>query len=800
VPAVRPAGARHGSCMITRLELTNFRRHRHSVIDVDATARLILIEGGNGAGKSTVVEAILWALYGEGRDGRANLDALVRRGGEDEGMQVSVTFTRGERVYVAARSRNRGHSHATLTLDGAVIAALPSTVTAEVTTLLGVDAVGFRLAAYAQQKELDALASLQPARRGQMLARLLGVDAVAAARGDAAGEARAARSALNALGPGEDLEDLDQRVASVQAEHDRYASQVAGLDQQLTAIRTRLAELAEDEASWQEQRRRQLVAVGVADQLETRRRHLRERLASLDADVEAAGGAAADGDDAGQSDEALDVERLAELEAEQERLRDRLATARRDTELVAHRRQLHRDADALHRELTEIIARADTARDAGAQLDILRQQRDELAVMLAAVEGELTVSRDRRSGTQALLEDAEHACVRTDTLGDQCDTCGQAVAESARRQLQAAREAHARELRDADAALSDEVSRLERQVAGLRCQHGDAVEAVADAERVAGQLDELRERETQTLQRRQQLESQVARLPQHAEAIPPLEAALATLEQRLIAARTRREQLVALSQLAAQRQDLDNQLTQVEAELVTLGEQQPDPTLEAAHLEHADAAAEQTRLSELRQRASQSQAVAAERLNGVAAARDGAAARDARRRQLEGEAQLAGAAAAVLDDVSERLAAQIRPALEAEVSQMLDRLSEGRYSAVRLDENYDLWVEDDGGPQPLASLSGGEIDLVALAVRLALAAVVADRHATQGPEFLILDECFGSQDAARQRAIVAALRQLDGVYQQVFVISHVPGVRDEVDRVIEVSSTVEDGVRTAQIA
>ena len=780
--------------MITRLELTNFRRHRRSVIDVDPSSRLILIEGGNGAGKSTVVEAILWALYGEGRDGRSNLDALIRRGGEDEGMQVALTFTRGERTYVATRGRRRGHSTATLTLDGALVAALPSAVTAEVTTLLGVDAAGFRLATYAQQKELDALASLQPARRGQMLSRLLGVDAVAQARTDAAGDARTARGALAALGAGDDLDEIGQRVQAARAEHDQYDALVCSLDEQLSTCQARLAALSEAESSWQAQRQARLVAVGAAEQIQTRRAHLVEKLDTLNAQ-----GGSGDADDisAAGGDDAANLERL---EADQARLRDRLEAARRDTELVERRRQLTADADALHRELGELIVRADRAQAASDRLAAGRERLEQLRAQLAGHEQRLAAAQAALAVATARLDDAEHACARVDAVGAQCDTCGQDVAADTLDELRARRGETAAQLRSDVAELAAEAAEVELLAADLRGQVGEADDALRAETQLASQLDELRARETHTLGRRQQLEAQAERLPSSAEQVEPLAERLVQLEGRILAARENRERSRDLAERATKKVEIEAELAELDARRAEVERHTTDPETEAAHLEHLDLTAQLTQLTDRRYRAAQSQAVAAERLAGLAATLEAARERTRRRRALEREAQEASGAAAVLDEVTERLTTQIRPALEAEVSQMLDRLSEGRYSAVRLDDNYDLWVHDDGGMQPLASLSGGEIDLVALAVRLALAAVVADRNSAQGPEFLILDECFGSQDASRQRAIVSALRQLDGMYSQVFVISHVPGVRDDVDRVIEVVAAVEGEVRTAEVS
>jgi exonuclease SbcC len=70
-------------------------------------------------------------------------------------------------------------------------------------------------------------------------------------------------------------------------------------------------------------------------------------------------------------------------------------------------------------------------------------------------------------------------------------------------------------------------------------------------------------------------------------------------------------------------------------------------------------------------------------------------------------------------------------------------------------------------------------------MRLALAQVVADRSGT-GPGFLILDECFASQDAARRASVLGALRSLRSQYRQIFLISHVENMEDSADVVVEV--------------
>ena len=96
-------------------------------------------------------------------------------------------------------------------------------------------------------------------------------------------------------------------------------------------------------------------------------------------------------------------------------------------------------------------------------------------------------------------------------------------------------------------------------------------------------------------------------------------------------------------------------------------------------------------------------------------------------------------------------------------------------------------ILDDGKYHLLSEFSGGEVDLIALALRLSLAQVVGERHGSDSLGVLILDEIFGSQDAGRREAIITGLRELRSMYGQIFVISHVGGIEEYADKVIELN-------------
>ncbi|MCW3128952.1 MAG: SMC family ATPase [Methanophagales archaeon] len=146
----------------------------------------------------------------------------------------------------------------------------------------------------------------------------------------------------------------------------------------------------------------------------------------------------------------------------------------------------------------------------------------------------------------------------------------------------------------------------------------------------------------------------------------------------------------------------------------------------------------------------------------------------------------------IMNDFKVYMVGMIRPMLSDYASEMLRRLTDGKYSKLELDENYDVFVYDEGTPYVINRFSGGEEDLANLCLRLAISAVVSERSAIQ-TNFIILDEIFGSQDALRKKNIITALNELSKKFRQIFLITHIEEVKDYMEYVLRVTED-EEGV------
>lgn len=764
--------------MITRLRLQNFRRHDDTELVFDDDAQIILIEGRNGAGKSTILEAIVMALYGEGRHGRKHLDTLTRRGAELEGMEVELEFRVGGDLYRVVRRRDGRASTAVLFGNEVALVEGPNAVTEEITKILGMDAAGFRLAVIAQQKDIDGLASLRPAERNQMIRRLLRLDAITAARDNANNEFRRQRDLVRNLRGGDELAELrnlrDDTIAcrdGAAREHGKAAAAVAAAESELAA--TGEVDLAFEAAQRRKARAEERLA-GERQEVERLRQVLSAQLPPQPP-VRAA---------------AIDI---AAVSDEVSRLGVAISRAENESSLVEQREVTLGEIDRVTARLVEVHAARDAARDAA-------RRRGELAAELAALDEQVLALQDDVTGLREQLGEAgaelarlETQLLEAQTLGGVCDTCGQDVPELHRQQhIDLLSDAKTRAQIRLDAVKEEGRARIEdlnerrRAAEQLRGEMEQLTREALSAERLEAEESEL-DRRLATYRK------QAERLPERSSDPAALIGERDRLRGELAAALQANEEAAERSKLIERRTALTEQLA---AALERAG--QAELELERALIPAELVAGKERRrqLDESRQAEAQllshwakEEAVFTERLANLERQLERAQGEADRKATVEADAVAHANAARLLGDVADKLAAEIRPALEGAVSTMLSTVSDGRFSQVRIDEDYAVTVKDDGEFRSLSEVSGGEADLIALAMRLALAQVVAERHGSGGAGFLILDEPFGSQDPGRRESILTAMRQLRSVYSQIFLISHIENIEDAADLVVTVAAS-----------
>ena len=137
------------------------------------------------------------------------------------------------------------------------------------------------------------------------------------------------------------------------------------------------------------------------------------------------------------------------------------------------------------------------------------------------------------------------------------------------------------------------------------------------------------------------------------------------------------------------------------------------------------------------------------------------------------------------------LIGRIRPTLSRYAKELFLDLCENRYEDLELDEDYEIYIYDQGEKFPISRFSGGETDLANLCLRIAISMMLSESSQV-GFSFIILDEIFGSQDSLRKENILNALARLKNRFAQIFLITHIDDIKDSVENLVYVTEN-EDG-------
>jgi exonuclease SbcC len=166
-----------------KLTLHNFMPYRETQT-LDFTGfRIASICGANGSGKSSIIDAITWALWGETR---ARKDAELIHQGQDE-VQVEYEFTVGNQGYKVLRKRARPRRqtdsgqaalHFFIASNGGFKAIDGDTQTQtqrKIEDVLHMDYDTFTNSAYLRQGHADEFTTATPSKRKQVLGNILGL-------------------------------------------------------------------------------------------------------------------------------------------------------------------------------------------------------------------------------------------------------------------------------------------------------------------------------------------------------------------------------------------------------------------------------------------------------------------------------------------------------------------------------------------------------------------------------------------------------------------------------------------------
>ena len=705
-------------------------------LDLDLPAGCAAIIGANGAGKSSLVNIIDLALFGP--DGRSWAPYLTQ-GVESTELELELVFEHAGELYRSRRGySSRGSGKTTLDLernhlrDGADERGeredswLPETRETQAATqehleeILGLTRETFRASAMLVQGDGAAFTEAKPADRKRVLAAVLGLD-----RFDRYAE----------------LVKRDRKQAEVEAERlqgalDRADAELAGkadVEARLTAAAGIVTEATATLSAAEADLQGAAAAFQAAQEIRTRKAEALAAVTAAEAALQPLERAHEDAATATQEVTVAEDE-LATLTTDDQRADLERSLAGLESKIEAHR--------------AAVRAREETLR--------LRELR---TAEKAAIEAQ---ADERERKTLELDAKASHV-----SLGEvaKCPVCEQELDADARKATASSLRAQAQEAADQAAAIRERAAVVQIPEITDEPTRPDAEEReLAD---VRGQIEKARAAELQ----RERLAERIRGLRLKVDARPADEQ-IVKARQSVQEARTAAETVGPVL--------TDAELTVVQRDALTARSRidTDRARLDAAKADEARAAGELERLNRI---AADTETDRAERARLLAtvdrlAIIEKACGRDGIPALIIGSAAI--------------------PSIETEAQRILQELG-GSTASARIElrtgkalasggiaDALDVVVITDRGERPYETFSGGERTRLNLALRIALARLLATRRGAES-RILAIDEPEYLDDAGTA-ALASVLRGLNGDFERVYLVSHVPDLRAAFDVSLEV--------------
>ena len=772
---------------LTALRLQNFRQHIATEIQLESGITGII--GPNASGKTTLVEAIGFALYSSGRGLRDNMVAQhpVGRGQ----MRVELEFELGGHEYRVVR----GRTSAELYLDGDPVPIANSSggVTERLQRIMGMSKDEFFKTYFTSQKELAGMAAMASPDRGRFLSKVLGYEKLRSAQDLV--NARKSMLTAEISGLRKAMADplLVARTIADATERVKTATDAArSAEHRNTIFQGTFAMIA---PKWERAQRDREKAQALMSEITANEREA----SSLERNVERVAGELAT-----MADARAELASLQKMTEPLPDFRDELGVLDELYREEGRRKALVENEAVLREEIDKLNARHATIERAPAQEEEVTEELEKKRTELEEAQGTLEAKRtewvrDRQDAETKLTDlrrqwaEVKEQRERVISLGADaaCPTCSRALGESLHTVVEHLTEmsetlrvdglyyktrfeqlsempAEVRGLDERRRVLTNESAALERKLARVQLAVQELTGVVREITAKQRRVAQMR-RDIEILSkgfdaarfdlvrgeiaRLTPLEAKAARLSALAEREPQLikerdqyAKSLGNLQSLLGTLRVRHKQMTAAADYELIRQSYEKCAAEARAAELDLQKTRADLSGAREALDSALAAGQESKIVQ----ATVAQAEADRRLH----------------EELD----------RAFNELRSHLNAELRPELSELATGFLRELMDSRKAELELDEKYNVTVLEDGIAKPV--LSGGEEDMANLVLRLAVSQMIAERSG-QAFSLLILDEVFGSLDETRQFNVLELLRGLRDRFEQVILITHIESLREE---------------------
>lgn len=782
------------------LHLENFGAIRESTF-TPKESELTSIYGANGNGKSSFLDAIVWALFGVIPKDRKQTEIRNFYAEEKESTKVIVTFKHeGDTITVTRSISAKGSVKADVRMNGGkspMTKTTPTTAVNWVKKRLGINEEGFTKAFAIRQKELDDLVTATATRRREIIERISGVDRLSRALKLSKEEEKHSKIVFeNATDPTQELKSLKDSLKKSEKELETVESNM-----EASAADTNFSSKARDIAyeNWQESNTHRQVYLDTVNQnqslehkismlesnISNNESRIKDKQANIEGDKESV-----------QKEFEASAQKAQEIRNEVSSLKTTITTAER--ELDRYDQSLATSETNINKSKTEVKT---------AQAN-LKATEDELAKYkkapytkkkLTQDENEANKLKETSSNSLALAQNLKRSLEKNiDILSSHtgeahCPTCKKSLEDTTEllNEFNSDLSETESQIKDAETGLESAQKALEdvqRRKDELEKWNKDKDKVKQDKENneyflnVAKSELEDRESDRESVlgslnvdEKKKEIDSLNEEVKRHEDGLEALldhGRKLRTFLDSFSEVETLKEELSGLKENVAE-------LEQEKAGIVFVEEVTSDK-VEEAKKEHDEASSAlesaMSRYSSMEQdyyMLKSDVAVNKERVESLESQKD---AYENAKHKFDEKA----ATSLLIAEFRKNTISRIAPEIASSSSAVVSSMTADEFTAITMDDEFTpTVVRANGRSDSMNLLSGGEKSLVALSILVGIGDLISGGSGG----LLWLDEALVSQDATRRNLIVATLRSLDN--RQIVMVNHTPDGNDLSDTVVE---------------
>jgi len=699
--------------IIKNLTLKNFRKFKNATIEFpDGVTGVV---GLNGAGKSTIFEAIAWVLYGPVAARTAADQIKTKNLPTSDPCRVELEFVFESENYRVVREM-KGKSltvQATATINGKVAATSAESVTRFIQKKLGMDFKSFFTSIFARQKELNALSSMNASERRPLILRMLGIDSL----DDIIKEIRTDKKQKEGL-----VEKLSEEIID-ENKNDKdkiYKQQIKKYEKEQEKINKEIKNLKEKTDKGKKE----------LDKLKKTVEENKKEYEKLRKEKEK------------QAELKTSFENKIKLEKEIKELTDKILKRNKNLEIETKKlgkfKNIESDVQSIEKRITESNKKIETF-----VKEI--QKRKTLSDRIDKDIQDITKKKDKIKNIGPKAECP--TCERV--LSDQYNV----LIKRFEKEIIAKndeKEKYKKEIKQNE----EQKERSIREKTALEKRYNYLQKELREKERVDSTIKHINieiKSEKQLLDKKESTLKKIGKI---------------SFDEKIFEKTKKQVEELYKKYERSQNNVIDKKDTLSELKL-ELERKQNDVKLNDKEIKN------------LKEKIEQIQKFKKQIKEG------------------KNQVRYLSVLSDLMYDFRTFLISRIRPTLSTYASDFFNRLTNGKYPEVELDEKYDLQIYDDGELYNINRFSGGEEDLANLCLRLAISEVITER-AGGVFNFIILDEIFGSQDYLRRQNIMKALNGLSSKFRQIFLITHIEDVKNDMENIIYVTEN-EDGFSSIKL-